>query len=151
MVLNRWQLMCSITGTLLRRDNKKVYGAALTLLWLLVMLTFLFDWQYHRSAFVLHNDSPLDIANVVVGKTRVESLIVLDNTLSISCNWLADAMLVCQRADRPYAWLLWMFIFVARFGAAGRPLWVHILRTCDSFLHPLIWWRIYGTMMPARK
>jgi hypothetical protein len=96
-LLNTSKLTTQYIEILLRKKNKTAYASALTLLWVLVMLTFSFDWQYHRSAFVIHNDSPLDIAEAVEG--RADSLTILDNTLSISCNWLADALVVCPSDD----------------------------------------------------
>lgn len=65
----------------------------LTLLWVLVILSFAFDWQYHRAAFVVDNNSPFDIANALNGP-NVKSLGILDNFFSMCCNLLADALLV---------------------------------------------------------
>ena len=66
----------------------------LTFLWLTVMLTFAFDWQYHRQAFVIDNDSPLHIAQVITNLGD-RSIGIIDNIFSMSCNLLADALLVC--------------------------------------------------------
>jgi hypothetical protein len=79
--------------TLLRKKNKKAYATMLTFLWVLVMLTFAFDWQYHRTAFVIDNDSPIHIAEVVTS-LGVKSIGILDNIFSMSCNLLADALLI---------------------------------------------------------
>lgn len=63
------------------------------------MLTFSFDWQYHRSAFVVHDDSEFDIAGAILAPTTSVSWIaIMDNSLSICCNLLADALLV-SRSD----------------------------------------------------
>lgn len=105
-------------GLLLHKANKKAYASALTLLWALVMLAFSFDWQYHRSAFVVHYDSPLEIAEVASGNTRGKAIAFLDNAASSASIWLADAMLVCWIDKWPNAMLPRMLIFIARFGAA---------------------------------
>jgi hypothetical protein len=113
--LNKSRLTVSnLAESLARKEKQKSYAAVLTLLWVLVMLSFSLDWQHHRSAFVLHNDSPLDIANEMLN-TGSNPLAILENTASISCIWLADAVLVRQSDSRPYAALS---SFIPRFGAA---------------------------------
>lgn len=93
-LMTKPKLTTEYRDILLRKDNKRIYASVLLLLWLLVMLTFSFDWEYHRSAFVTHGDSPLDIAEAVISVSSAEWIIIADNTLSVSCNWLADALLV---------------------------------------------------------
>lgn len=82
---------------ILRKRNKTTYASVLTLLWVLVMVNFALDWRYHRAAFVIHNDSPLDIAEAVGGIP--DSFTIVMNTISNSCNWFADALLVCPNGD----------------------------------------------------
>lgn len=94
--------MIQISGTLLREKNKQAYAMVLTLLWVLVMVSFAFDWQYHRRAFVIANDSRLEIALAITQDTGANSLTILDNIFTSSCLWVADALLVCHGARQSY-------------------------------------------------
>lgn len=89
-------------GVLLQRGRKEI-SATLTLLWVVVMLTFAMDWWYHRSAFVDHDNSADEIVAYllrITPPTRVDQAIfTADNMFSVSSNWLADAILV--RRDKP--------------------------------------------------
>lgn len=90
--------MTHIPGILLRSQNKKVYATVLTILWIFVMVTFSFDWQYHRTAFVIDNDSPSDIAQETINDDSNTTLLILDNLFAMCCNLLADGLLVRNNA-----------------------------------------------------
>lgn len=63
------------------------------------MISFSLDWQYNRTAFVINNESPLDIADAVLNDASGEVFSILDNVAAFSCIWLADALLVCYGCD----------------------------------------------------
>lgn len=88
------ELTIDLTGKLLQEKNHKAYATVLTLLWVLVMLAFSLDWQYHRVAFVTENGSPLEIAQAIASNGNSVSLGILDNIFNISANLVADTLLV---------------------------------------------------------
>ncbi|KAF5315395.1 hypothetical protein D9619_007587 [Psilocybe cf. subviscida] len=99
------------TLRLLLQKGKKRISATLTLLWVIVMITFSLDYWYHRAAFVNYNSSPLEIANFIqrVSPQRVDqSLFTADDMLSVSSNWLADAILIwrCYVLWESRRWML---------------------------------------------
>lgn len=88
--------------TLPQKQNKKAYATMLILLWVLVMASFALDWQERSTAYVIDNNSPLDIAIAADTATSIAFINIINNVLSNSCLWVADALLVGDGGETSY-------------------------------------------------
>ncbi|KAF5315145.1 hypothetical protein D9619_007585 [Psilocybe cf. subviscida] len=106
----QYTLLFAYALRLLLQKGKKRISATLALLWVIVMISFSLDWWYHHAAFVVHNDTALDIAGFLqrVSPDIDRPIFIMDNIFSVSSNWLADAILIwrCYVLWEDKKWML---------------------------------------------
>lgn len=88
--------MVNFLGKLNRKGNKGSYSFILLTLWIIIVISVAYDCVGNREAFVLNNDSPLDIvialnddAPILARITGVLNILISDailvRSISVHC------------------------------------------------------------------